>query len=60
MVYGLFMAPTGWPLVLLVWAYSIVSFFVASAIKIEVYRLLDHRVARQARHLQRVEGRLAA
>ena len=59
-VYGLFMAPTGWPLVLMVWAYTIVSFFVASAIKIEVYRLLDHRVARQARHLQRVEGHLAA
>jgi H+-transporting ATPase len=58
-VYGLFMAPTGWPLVLMVWAYTIVSFFVASAIKIEVYRLLDHRVARQAGHLQRVEGRLA-
>jgi H+-transporting ATPase len=59
-VYGLFMAPTGWPLVLMVWAYTIVSFFVASAIKIGVYGLLDHRAARQARHLQRVEGRLAA
>ena len=30
-VYGLFMAPTGWPLALLVWAYALVSFMVASA-----------------------------
>jgi H+-transporting ATPase len=58
-VYGLFMAPTGWPLVLMVWGYTIVSFFVASAIKIGAYRLLDHRAARQARHLRRVEGRIA-
>jgi len=59
-VYGVFMAPTGWPYVLMVWAYAIVSFFVASAIKIGAYRLLDHRAARQARHLQRVEGHIAA
>ena len=59
-VYGLFMAPTGWPLALMVWAYTIVSFFVASAIKIGVYRLLDHRAADQARHLRRVEASVAA
>ena len=58
-VYGLFMAPTGWPLVLMVWAYTIVSFFVASAIKIGVYRLLDHSAARQSRHLKRVESWLS-
>ena len=33
-VYGFFMSPTGWPLALLVWAYTLVSFFVASAVKI--------------------------
>ena len=57
-VYGLFMAPTGWPLVLMVWGYAIVSFLIASAIKIGGYRLLDHRAARQARHLRRVEGQI--
>lgn len=59
-VYGVFMAPTGWPLVLMVWGYTLVSFGVASLIKIGTYRMLDHRAARQARHLLRVEGRIAA
>jgi hypothetical protein len=59
-VYGLFMAPTGWSLALMVWAYTLVSFFVASATKIDVYRFLDHRAPRQARHLQGVEGHVAA
>ncbi|WP_028231776.1 plasma-membrane proton-efflux P-type ATPase [Paraburkholderia mimosarum] len=57
-VYGLFMAPTGWRYALLVWAYALLSFGVASVIKIAVYRLLDHREARQERHLSRVEGNL--
>jgi H+-transporting ATPase len=59
-VYGLFMAPTGWRLALMVWGYAIVSFFIASAIKVETYRLLDHRAAHQARHLARIEEHLAA
>ena len=50
-VYGLFMAPTGWPLALMVWAYALVSFMVASAIKIGTYRLLEHRSVRDIRHL---------
>ncbi len=58
-VYGWFMTPTGWPLVLLVWGYTLVSFGVASAIKVGAYRMLDHRAAHQAHHLQRVEGRIA-
>ncbi len=58
-VYGWFMAPTGWLYVLMVWGYTLISFFVASAIKVAVYRLVDHRVARQARHLQRIEGSMA-
>ena len=59
-VYGAFMAPTGWLLALMVWGYTLASFFIASAIKVGAYTLLDHRAARQARHLLRVEGRIAA
>ena len=59
-VYGLFMAPAGWPLALMVWAYALVSFMVASAIKIGTYRLLEHRSARDTRHLARIERHVAA
>ena len=55
-VYGFFMAATGWPLALMTWAYTLVSFFIASAVKIAVYRLIAHRFGRQGRHLARVEG----
>ena len=57
-VYGWFMAPTGWRLALLVWAYAILSFLMASGIKIAAYRLLEHRAARQLRHLARIEHRV--
>lgn len=57
-VYGGLMAPTGWPLAIMVWGYAISSFAVASGIKIGVYRLLEHRPARQSRHLARIEGSL--
>ena len=59
-VYGLFMAPTGWLLALMVWGYTLVSFFVASIIKIGTYRLLDYRAAHNARHIRRVEAHVAA
>ena len=59
-VYGLLMAPTGWPLALMVWAYALVSFVVASAIKIGTYRLLEHRSVRDVRHLARIERHVAA
>jgi len=55
-VYGLFMAATGWPLALMTWAYTLVSFFIASAVKIGVYGLIGRGPGRQARHLARVEG----
>ena len=58
-VYGWFMAPTGWPLALLVWGYALVSFMVASLIKIGTYRLLEHRTARATRHLARIEGHVS-
>lgn len=56
-VYGFFMTATGWPLALLVWGYTLVSFFVASAAKIGTYWLLDNRASRHARHLTRTEQR---
>jgi H+-transporting ATPase len=56
-VYGFFMTATGWPLALLVWGYTLVSFFVASATKIGTYWLLEHSTTWQARHLARIEGR---
>ncbi|MDF3809577.1 MULTISPECIES: plasma-membrane proton-efflux P-type ATPase [Rhodopseudomonas] len=58
-VYGWFMSPTGWQLALMVWAYALVSFVVASLIKIETYRLLDHRGS-QSRHLRRIERHVAS
>ncbi|MGE3266494.1 plasma-membrane proton-efflux P-type ATPase [Methylocystis sp.] len=54
-VYGWFMAPTGWPLALMVWGYTLITFFGASAAKLAAYRLLEYRSTRQARHLARVE-----
>ncbi|MCV0369726.1 plasma-membrane proton-efflux P-type ATPase [Filomicrobium sp.] len=59
-VYGWFMAPTGWPLALMVWGYALVFFLLGSLIKISVYRLLDHRSALQSRHLNRIEMHAAA
>jgi len=59
-VYGWFMAPTGWPLALMVWGYTLISFCIASAIKIGVYRLLDNRAIYQSRHLERVEAHVGA
>jgi H+-transporting ATPase len=58
-VYGWFMAPTGWTLALMVWAYTLVSFMVASVIKIGTYQLLNHH-PRHARHLARIERHVAA
>jgi H+-transporting ATPase len=57
-VYGIAMAPIGWPLALLVWAYAIASFFLANALKVATHELLDHRMGAHARHLERVERRL--
>ncbi len=59
-VYGWVMAPTGWPLALLVWGYTLVSFMVASAVKIGTVWLLDHRSAWHIRHLAHIEGHVAA
>jgi len=55
-VYGIAMAPIGWALALFVWAYTLVSFFVANAVKVATHGLLDQRMASHARHLRRVEA----
>jgi H+-transporting ATPase len=57
-VYGIAMAPIGWWLALLVWGYTLVSFFVSNAVKVATYRLLGHGVRWQAHHLARVESRV--
>lgn len=58
-VYGAFMAPTGWELALLVWAYALASFLIAGVLKVGLYRLLEYRSARQSRHLARIEHHVA-
>jgi H+-transporting ATPase len=56
-VYGLaIMAPIGWWLALFVWGYTLVSFFVANAVKVAAYQLIGHLVPSHARHLARIEG----
>jgi hypothetical protein len=40
-----------------VWAYAWVAFCVASLVKVQVYRMLEHRHHRQQKHLTRVESR---
>ncbi len=59
-VYGWFMAPTGWTLALIVWGYTLVSFILANGVKLWAERLWDHKARRQARHLERVEHHLGS
>lgn len=57
-VYGWFITPIGWSYALIVWGYALIWFLLNSLVKLQVYRLLGHRVGRQDRHLRRVEKRL--
>ena len=59
-VVGTLVVVTGWPLALLVWGYALVSFMVASLVKIGAYRLLEHRFGRDKRHLARIESHFSA
>ena len=59
-VYGVAMTPIGWGLAAFVWGYTVVSFFVANAVKVATHGLLDQRMGSHARHLRRVESPLAA
>ncbi len=40
-VYGVFMAPIGWGLALLVWGYALIWFIVSDRVKLFAYRLFD-------------------
>jgi H+-transporting ATPase len=50
-VYGIAMASIGWPMALLVWGYTIVSFFVANAVKVATYRLIGRIAPSHVRDL---------
>jgi H+-transporting ATPase len=58
-VYGVAMAPTGWRVAGIVWAYTLLSFFVANAVKVGTYRLIGHLVPSHVRHLAHVEGHVS-
>jgi H+-transporting ATPase len=58
-VYGVAMAPTGWRVAAIVWAYTLISFFVANAVKVGTYRLIGHLVPSHVRHLAHVEGHVS-
>jgi len=59
-VYGWLVTPTGWRLALLVWGYALVSFFIATAVKVGIFRLIEHSAGDQAQHLARIEGHVAS
>ena len=40
-VYGFVMAPIGWRLALLVWAYAVLWFFVTDGVKLAAHRMID-------------------
>jgi H+-transporting ATPase len=47
-VYGLFMAPIGWSLALVVWAYALVWFLITDSVKVLFYRHVLDRSSRPA------------
>ncbi len=55
-VYGWFVVPIGWWYALVVWGYALAWFLINSLCKIAVYRMMAHRSADQARHLERSHG----
>lgn len=42
-VYGWYIAPLGWKLALFVWIYALIAFVLTDIVKVQLYRLLDHR-----------------
>jgi len=59
-VYGVAMAPIGWQMALFVWGYTLISFFIANAVKIAAYGLIGEVGALHKRHLARIERHVAA
>jgi H+-transporting ATPase len=57
-VYGWLVPPIGWGYALAIWGYAILWFLINNVVKVEVYRLMRHRGARQARHLRRIHTSL--
>ncbi len=55
-VYGLFVTPIGWTYALAIWAYALAWLPIESAVALTVRHFLDHRTAREAVHLERVEA----
>ncbi|MGZ4863852.1 MAG: plasma-membrane proton-efflux P-type ATPase [Halobacteriota archaeon] len=47
-VYGLFVAPIGWPLALAVWAYALIWFLITDSVKVLFYRYVLDRSSRPA------------
>jgi H+-transporting ATPase len=41
-VYGIFMAPIGWNLAIVIWLYSTAFFLINDQVKIKIYRLANH------------------
>ncbi len=49
-VYGLFIAPIGWPLAIFVWVYALIwALVITDPVKVYAYRLIDHAGIRFAR-----------
>jgi H+-transporting ATPase len=57
-VYGWLVPPIGWQYALAIWGYATLWFLINNVVKVEVYRLTEHRGGRQVRHLRRVQTRL--
>ena len=48
-VYGVFVTPIGWYLAGFVWAYALFGFLVMDFVKVETYKIIDHRGIRFSR-----------
>ncbi len=55
-VYGWFVTPIGWEYAVAVWGYAFVWFLINNAVKVYIYRLIGHRVPRDARHIGRSQA----
>lgn len=42
-VYGFYISPIGWKMAGFIWAYAIVAFVITDLIKVQVYKVLDHK-----------------
>jgi len=42
-VYGWFITPISWDLAFLIWGYAIVAFLITDFLKVQIYKILDHR-----------------